>query len=146
MARENEGGIRRGDRADTGDLEARPTEGVGRAGSGVPGGAGGANGNPTAATDALDAPLDNGLAEIGGDSDLEDLTVHNASDPELGLTNIGEVPAGDWAADTGATRTGESSPHGVSRKLMDSDGTLIPGTKAAVPPRVQRRPKKRKQQ
>jgi hypothetical protein len=32
------GGIKRGDRADTGDLEARPNDGVSRAGSGVHGG------------------------------------------------------------------------------------------------------------
>jgi len=33
--------------------------------------------------------------------------VHEASDPELGLTNIGDVPAQDWAADTGETKNPE---------------------------------------
>jgi len=32
---QNDGGIKRGDRADTGDLKARRTPGTGRAGSGV---------------------------------------------------------------------------------------------------------------
>ena len=120
----NDGGIRRGDRADTGDLEARPNEGVGPDGSGVPGGDGGATGHPTANPDALaagDTYTSTGIAELSGDSDLEDLTIHAASDPDLGLTNVGDVPPDDWAADTGPTRTGEASSHGVDRRLVDTD-------------------------
>jgi hypothetical protein len=51
---QNDGGIKRGDRADTGDEKARPTDGAGRDGSGVRGGAtdkkddGGTSGHPTA--------------------------------------------------------------------------------------------------
>jgi hypothetical protein len=51
---QNDGGIKRGDRADTGDEKAQPTKGVGRDGSGVRGGAndeddqGGSSGHPTA--------------------------------------------------------------------------------------------------
>lgn len=86
----NKGGIQRGDSEETGDLEARPTDGVG----------------PT---------------ELNGDSDLEDLTIHGASDPDLGLTDIGDIPADDWAADTGPTRTGESSSHAVDAQLADND-------------------------
>jgi hypothetical protein len=142
MARENEGGIRRGDRADTGDLEARRTEGTGPGGSGVPGGAGGSTGNPTAAADALDRPVDNGIAEIHGDTELEELSVHGASDPDLGMTNIGSVPADDWAADTGPTRTGESSSHGVGRRLIDADGSLIPDADAEGRPAKPRGKKK----
>jgi hypothetical protein len=43
----NDGGIKRGDREDTGDLEAQPTESVGREGSGARGGDGGPSGNVT---------------------------------------------------------------------------------------------------
>lgn len=49
----NDGGVKRGDRADTGDLEARPADGVDKGGSGQPGGGGGAEGNPTADPSAL---------------------------------------------------------------------------------------------
>lgn len=90
----NRGGISGGDREETGDLEALPTAGA----------------------DTPDAPIE-------GDSDLEDLTIHGASDPDLGLTGIDDVPAEDWAADTGPTRTGESSSHGVDRGLVDQDRT-----------------------
>ncbi len=120
----NKGGIRRGDRADTGDLEAQPTEGVGPGGSGVPDGRGGSTGNVTASPDALaSGPTGSstGIAEIGGDGGLEDLTVHDATDPDLGLTDIGDVPPDDWAANTGPTRTGEAAAHGVDRRLVDMD-------------------------
>lgn len=129
----NDGGIRRGDKKETGDLEARPNEGTGPGGSGVPGGAGDSSGRPTAETDALaDGPGDSsiGVATLNGDSDLEDLTIHDASDADLGLTGIGDVPAEDWAADTGPTRTGETASHGVDRQLVDEDrapgGRTIP--------------------
>ncbi len=36
--------------------------------------------------------------------ELAGLTIHDAFDPELGLTNIAGVPAQDWAANTGATK------------------------------------------
>ncbi len=120
----NRGGISGGDRSETGDLEARPNEGTGPGGSGVRGGDGGASGNPTASTDALsDASTDDtmGVAELSGDSDLEDLTIHNADDPDLGLTDIGNIPAEDWAANTGPTRSGEAASHGVDRELVDND-------------------------
>ena len=42
-----------------------------------------------------------------GDPDLEGLTVMDEEDPDLGLTNIGEIGPDDWAADTGPTHTGE---------------------------------------
>jgi hypothetical protein len=80
----NQGGLQRGDRKDTGDLEARPTE-------------------------------------PGDYEDLEDLTVREATDPELGLTGIGNVPAQDWAAGTGPDRSPEAASHGVDRRLTDKD-------------------------
>src|SRR5438270_2885061 len=89
----NQGGIKRGDSAETGDLAARPTEDVDSAGAGTPFKA---SVDPSALGPSRGrTPLD------GGDNDLDDLTVYDASDPTLGLTNIGEIPPDDWAADTG---------------------------------------------
>ena len=54
--------------------------------------------------------IGSGKAEVfevfndGGSEGIEDLTVTNASDPRLGLTNRGDKPAQDWAANTGPTR------------------------------------------
>jgi hypothetical protein len=120
----NDGGIRRGDRADTGDEQARPTEGVGPEGSGVVGDEDDWTAHPTANPSALaggPTKSSEGIAEIGGDGDLEDLNVVDASDPSLGLTDVGENPPDDWAANTGPTRTGEAASHGVSRQLADED-------------------------
>jgi hypothetical protein len=119
----NDGGIQRGDRADTGDEEARPTEGVSPAGSGVPGDEDDWSGRPTANPDALaggPAVSSEGMAQIGDSGDLEDLNVVDASDPSLGLTT-GDSPGDDWAANTGPTRTGEAASHGVSRELADQN-------------------------
>jgi hypothetical protein len=52
-------------------------------------------------------PMAKSKAKPPADSDLEDLTVMDADDPDLGLTDIGDVPAEDWAADTGPTRSNE---------------------------------------
>jgi hypothetical protein len=126
----NDGGIKRGDRADTGDLEARPTDGVSEGGSGVQG-EGSDTGNPTAAADALGGSrsvgegVPSGIPEEGlafdETGDLGDLTVLEATDPSLGLTNIGDVPPDDWAADTGPTHSGEEEPQGVDRDLADEE-------------------------
>jgi len=40
---------------------------------------------------------------------IDELSVRNADDPSLGLTNVGDRPAEDWAANTGPTRAAESS-------------------------------------
>jgi hypothetical protein len=93
------GGIKRGDSAETGDLEARPTQSADRAGSGS-----GATvtGDPSALGPSRgQTPLNT------GDTDLDELTVKDASDPTLGLTDIGDVPPDDWAADTGPTHSAE---------------------------------------
>jgi len=39
--------------------------------------------------------------------ELGELTVMEADDPALGLTNIGEIPPDDWAADTGPAHSAE---------------------------------------
>jgi hypothetical protein len=60
----------------------------------------------------VEEPMDN-------DNDLEDLSIVDATDPSLGLTDIGDVPADDWAADTGPTQSDEAAPHGVSDEPVD---------------------------
>ena len=75
----NDGGVKRGDRAETGDEEARPTAGA--------------------------EPEDEGASL--GQSDLDDLAILDADDPSLGLTDIAGVPPEDWAANTGPTRSAE---------------------------------------
>lgn len=73
----NDGGIKRGDRGDTGDLQANVIPDKHR--------------------------------DLTADGALEELQVRDAHDPSLGLTNIDDVPPGDWAANTGPTRTGENA-------------------------------------
>lgn len=109
----NRGGITGGDRADTGDLEARPTEG--------------------AEPDDLEARPD--------ENDLEDLTIHGASDPDLGLTDIGDIPPDDWAADTGATHSGEESSHAVDEDLVEADRTPSGRKIDLTPTRAKRKQK-----
>jgi hypothetical protein len=41
--------------------------------------------------------------------DVDDLNIVTANDPKLGLTNRGNKPAEDWAADTGPTRNPEQT-------------------------------------
>ncbi len=65
-----------------------------------------------------------GPQDIAANEDLEDLNITDADDPTLGLTNIGDVPAEDWAADTGPTRSGEATEKGVDHRLEDEDGQL----------------------
>jgi hypothetical protein len=61
--------------------------------------------------DRFDTPEN--APSAGGD--LGDLTILEADDPTLGLTNIGGKPGEDWAADTGPTRSNEE---------MDETSTL----------------------
>lgn len=75
----NDGGIKRGDRAATGDEEAGPTAGA----------------EPEDETESI------------GQADLDDLAVLDADDPSLGLTDIDTVAPEDWAANTGPTRSAE---------------------------------------
>ncbi|MGH9557829.1 MAG: hypothetical protein ACRD30_01220 [Bryobacteraceae bacterium] len=94
---QNDGGIKRGDRADTGDDKAGKKDGVGRGGSGVPGGDGGATGHVTGATDSLAESVsgvwtDNEDA-VQAEEDVEEVYISGADDPELGLTDILDRPA-----------------------------------------------------
>ena len=97
----NDGGIKRGDRTDTGDEEARPTQEDG-------GGEFGEDAEDLSITTHLpDVPEETDVEDLPVSPDLEDTTILDAEDPRLGLTNTSTVPADDWAADTGPTRTPE---------------------------------------
>ena len=99
----NDGGIHRGDREDTGDNEARPDElGHGPAEPTVdPTSLGGIT--STGHSDSQHFDIDAERADYDG------LEITTADDGRLGLTNVGNKPPEDWAADTGETRTPESS-------------------------------------
>jgi len=123
-------GIKRGDRADTGDEQVGHEDGVGRSGSGVPGGDGGSTGHVTGSSDALAEPVSGDWIEradvLGAAEDLEDFTITDAGDPNLGLTGVAGHPPEDWAANTGPT--------------VNPDAEEL----EVVPPPEEPRPRKRK--
>lgn len=98
----NDSSINRGDRAETGDNEARPDE----MGSGPA--------QPTA--DLTSFGGGTSIRHPSGDSSSleqevredDSFEIVDATDGRLGLTNIGNTPADDWAADTGSTANPES--------------------------------------
>jgi hypothetical protein len=102
----NDSPIHRGDRGDTGDEEARPDEmGSGHAQPTVdPTGFGGTTSIRHPGSDRFD-PKDELLDDDGIEAMLP-------TDARLGLTNVDNKPADDWAADTGPTRSNEE---GVER-------------------------------
>ncbi len=63
---------------------------------------------------------DTGVYPPDGQSEagLDDLNVLKASDPRLGLTNRGQIPAMDWAADTGPTRNPEAQAEEISSEAV----------------------------
>ena len=96
--------IKRGDREDTGDNEARPDElGSGNAQPTVdPTAFGGTSSIRHSTSERFDIE-----SEL---NDTEGFEVMEPTDGRLGLTDIDKTPADDWAADTGPTRTPESEP------------------------------------
>jgi len=84
----NDGGIKRGDRTETGDEEARPntfdTE------------------MPPPEDDAIDT------FEETPDPDSNDMETVTPYNPRSGITNTVRRPRDDWAADTGPSQTPES--------------------------------------
>jgi hypothetical protein len=140
MRFDNRGGIKRGDRADTGDEQARPNDGVDQGGSGVEGGGSNDVGHPTADASALGGTrtIDTDPSgRLSGDDDLTELDVRGGSDPSLGLTNVGGQAPEDWAADTGPTRTGEADSRGATRELAEQ-GRSASGEKIDFKKRVRR--------
>ena len=90
-------GVRRGDREETGDNEARPTEkGYGSAQPTVDDTAFGGE-------SSISHPM-SGHFDLESERDnLDGIEIMQADDGRLGLTNTPRVPADDWAADTGET-------------------------------------------
>lgn len=85
----NDAGIKRGDRSETGDEQARPS--ILNDGE-----------LPPPQDDAIDTFED--LPDPDA-NDMETLTPYNR---RSGITNIGGRPSDDWAADTGPSQTPES--------------------------------------
>jgi hypothetical protein len=81
--------------------------------------------HPSEAADGIDAGdttvTDSGIPDVL--EDVDGMTVLPASDPALGLTNVADRPAEDWAANTGPTRTAEASRKGVSSELSEQSKT-----------------------
>jgi hypothetical protein len=97
----NDGGIRRGDREDTGDNEARPTEkGSGFAQPTV---------DPTAfgGTSSIRHPESDTFNADNERADVDGIEIMQPDDGRLGLTDVGATPPDDWAADTGGPNTPE---------------------------------------
>ena len=93
--------IKRGDREDTGPNEARPDEtGSGNAEPIV---------DPTSfgATSSIRHSSSDRFDPAAELADADGMETMLPNDGRLGLTNIGNVPPDDWAADTGETRTAE---------------------------------------
>jgi hypothetical protein len=100
----NDSSIQRGDSAETGDNEARPDEiGSGPAQSTVdPTSFGGTTSFRHSSTARFDVEQER--------ADSDGIEVMEATDGRLGLTNVGNVPPDDWAADSGETHTSEGEP------------------------------------
>ena len=97
----NDSAIKRGDRLDTGDNQARPDE--------IGSGDAQATGDPTSfgAVNSFRHPSSDRFDPVAELSDVDGMESMLPDDGRLGLTNVGTVPADDWAADTGPTRTAE---------------------------------------
>jgi hypothetical protein len=116
------GQIKRGDRTDTGDNEARGSDSVDSAGSDGPVDKASLAGGPPLGHDRALGPEQ--MEQTAGDAEIDELTVLEASDPDLGLTNVEGHPAEDWAADTGPTRTAEGEPGTATGDAEDLTSTL----------------------
>jgi hypothetical protein len=85
--------------------------------SGDDGPAGMPTGDPSAGGLNVGRSSDAGELVHAGSGAIDDLNVTTANDPNLGLTNRGEKPAEDWAADTGPTRNPQfaDKPHAAPK-------------------------------
>ena len=94
----NDGGIKRGDREETGDNAARPDElGHGPAEATV-------DSTSLGGGDASEAVPPANTFDAEQESADSDLEIVEANDGRIGLTGLPGSPAIDWAADTGETR------------------------------------------
>ena len=95
----NDGGIKRGDREDTGDDQAAPDE----LGTGIAEGT--IDSTSLGGESSISTPPSSGFDEKAEFGDANDgMEIMGANDGRLGLTGLPDSPADDWAADTGETR------------------------------------------
>lgn len=108
-------GIRRGDAARTGDLEAKPKQKRGATTDDGPAGM------PMADRHS-DYDAETMIAE--GDAQIEGMSIVDEDDPSLGLTNHGDQPPEDWAANTEESH----NPPGrlTTDHMTDRSSTLKP--------------------
>ncbi len=95
----NDGGIKRGDREDTGEDVAAPDD--------LQPGTGGGTIDPTSLggeTSISSIPGSSFDAEQEISDSSDGMEIMEANDGRLGLTGLPDSPAEDWAADTGETR------------------------------------------
>jgi hypothetical protein len=98
----NDSNITHRDRGDAGDDEARSTEtGSGSATPTV-------NSTSLGGTASIRQPPSQGFDANEELHDEYGMEVVEPTDGRLGLTNIGDVPPDDWAADTGPTKSPET--------------------------------------
>jgi|SRR5579883_1506378 hypothetical protein len=114
-------------------------QGVGRSGSGVPGGDGGATGHVTGAADSLAEPVDgewlNSDDSLVAAEDLEDFTVSTPGDPSLGLTGVEGHPPEDWAANTGPDKNPDANDVDVAQPHDPPNPECPPGANRKGPKR-----------
>lgn len=96
-------------------------------GSGVRAGDDGPAGMPTGDPSAGGLGRNRSREEFGPGSSggIDDLTVMKGTDPRLGLTNRGQKPVRDWAANTGPAQNPDRGVAGEG--LADEASTLRPG-------------------
>lgn len=94
----NDSAIRGGDREHSGDNEARPDE--------MGSGPAHATADPTSfgANSSITHRTTTGFDVDEERRDNDGIEVMEATDGRLGLTDVGDIPPDDWAADTGPTK------------------------------------------
>jgi hypothetical protein len=95
--------------ADGGNVGVDVTSGGSGVRAGDDGPAGMPTGDPSAGGLSVGHPNESGELVPAGSGGIDDLNVTKANDPRLGLTNRGQKPPEDWAANTGPTRNPEWS-------------------------------------
>lgn len=119
-------GVALGDSGTRNPTQFRPFRPATRGSSGVQGGDGGPAGQPTGDAsaggmppgDSYRSPGEADTAANSGSGGIDDLNVVDANNPNLGLTNHGNVGPDDWAANTGPTREAEG---GLQSLASDED-------------------------
>jgi len=80
--------------------------------------------DPSSEEEAYSGTETFGAEAHSGNGTMDDLTILEADDPSLGLTNIDDVPADDWAADTGPTKVPRRGEGLTTQYQTDRSSTL----------------------